>query len=254
MSADIFTSAYITNDVAESPVAISDSESGGDSESGNRLLRNARTRFKWPPGLDDYFPYDIDHHLNKTTEADNYSTDVTDDDGSKVHRTDFLQEGGAYTSEADAPGDRREARGQSPHQVNAPAQQPTLAASAVPKRSDLGDGLCNDHDRMISPNMYASGGGPAASQAIGHLEPLSVAEQDYSDQEWEAREILGNEVVNGVVHYWVDWNPTLMPEYALGNAWTLVEAFWTKKQSQHKTIQQRTGKRRRCCPRKQNRC
>ena len=178
---------------------------------------------------------------------------MTDDDGSEVHRTAFLA-GGAYTSEAGAPDNIHEASGQSRRQVNTAAKQPTLAASAAPKRSDLGDGLSSDYDRMISRNAYDSGCGSGASQAIGCLVPQSVTEQDRSDQEWEVRKILGNKVVNGVVHYWVDWNPTPIPEYALGNASTLVEAFRTKKQSQHKTSRQKMGNRRRGRPRKQNRC
>ena len=61
-------------------------------------------------------------------------------------------------------------------------------------------------------------------------------EPNDSDEEWKVRVIMGNEIFNGVVHYWVDWELILTPEYVLGNVWHLVEAFWDKKQTQHKAV------------------
>ena len=42
-------------------------------------------------------------------------------------------------------------------------------------------------------------------------------------QEWEVLNIIGKEDADGVVHYLVEWNPTLMPKYALKNAKEMVK-------------------------------
>ena len=51
-----------------------------------------------------------------------------------------------------------------------------------------------------------------------------VVEVD-SKQEWEICNIIGKEDVDGVVHYWVEWNATLVPKYALKKAKGLVNKF-----------------------------
>jgi hypothetical protein len=45
------------------------------------------------------------------------------------------------------------------------------------------------------------------------------------NQDWEVRKIIGKEDVKGVVHYLVEWCPTLVPENSLGNAKELVDEF-----------------------------
>ena len=44
-------------------------------------------------------------------------------------------------------------------------------------------------------------------------------------QEWEIRDIIGKEVVDGEVHYLVEWSATLMPKCKLGKAKGLVDKF-----------------------------
>jgi hypothetical protein len=44
-----------------------------------------------------------------------------------------------------------------------------------------------------------------------------------ADPNWEVRDILGKKVVDGKVHYLVDWCSTLVLEDMLGNAKELVE-------------------------------
>ncbi|KUJ06153.1 uncharacterized protein LY89DRAFT_436873 [Mollisia scopiformis] len=34
-----------------------------------------------------------------------------------------------------------------------------------------------------------------------------------TDQDWEVRGIIGREDIDGVLHYMVDWHPTLLPEH-----------------------------------------
>ena len=46
-----------------------------------------------------------------------------------------------------------------------------------------------------------------------------------ANQEWEMREITGEEDVNGVPHYLVEWCPTLVPKDSMGNGQELVAEF-----------------------------
>jgi hypothetical protein len=67
-----------------------------------------------------------------------------------------------------------------------------------------------------------------------------VAEVD-SKQEWGIHGIIGKEEIDGMAHYWVDWNPTLVPKYELGKAKVLVEKFEARLQARGR---QRRGKQR----------
>ena len=55
--------------------------------------------------------------------------------------------------------------------------------------------------------------------------PQQVAEVAGGKQEWDIRDIIGKEVVNGEVHYLVEWSATLVPKYKLGKAKVLVDKF-----------------------------
>jgi hypothetical protein len=52
-----------------------------------------------------------------------------------------------------------------------------------------------------------------------------VAEVADGKQEWEICNIIGKEVVDGEVHYLVEWSATLMPKCELGKAMGLVDKF-----------------------------
>ena len=55
---------------------------------------------------------------------------------------------------------------------------------------------------------------------------LQLAVQATDDnQDWEVRKIIGKEDIDGVLHYLVDWSPTLVPEHSLGHAKELVDEF-----------------------------
>jgi len=58
------------------------------------------------------------------------------------------------------------------------------------------------------------------------LQPATPAVD--ASQEWDIREIIGKEYVDGVLHYMVDWNPTLEPQDSLENAKELVDEFETR--------------------------
>ena len=71
------------------------------------------------------------------------------------------------------------------------------------------------------------------SEAGDDLErPEQMAEVVDADQEWEIRDIIGKEDIDGVVHYLVEWNPTLVPKYALKNAKVMVNKFEARLQVQ----------------------
>jgi hypothetical protein len=75
-----------------------------------------------------------------------------------------------------------------------------------------------------------------------------MAEVTDGKLEWEIRDIIGKEVVDGEVHYLVEWSATLMPKCELGKAKGLVDKFEARLRAQ---CRQRGGKRRgRLPPRK----
>jgi len=53
-----------------------------------------------------------------------------------------------------------------------------------------------------------------------------------ADGNWEVRQIVGKEDVDGVPHYLVDWRPTLLPKYSLGHAKELVDKFEARLRAQ----------------------
>jgi hypothetical protein len=55
--------------------------------------------------------------------------------------------------------------------------------------------------------------------------PQQVGEVANDKQEWEIRGIIDKEDIDGVPHYWVQWSPTLVPEYEMGKARALVARF-----------------------------
>lgn len=48
---------------------------------------------------------------------------------------------------------------------------------------------------------------------------------DTANQDWEDRRIIGKEGVNAVLHYVVEWSPTIEPEHLLGHSIELVDEF-----------------------------
>ena len=71
--------------------------------------------------------------------------------------------------------------------------------------------------------------------------PQPVAEVTDGKQEWEISNIIGKEVVDGEVHYLVEWSATLVPKCELGKAKVLVDKFEARLQAH---CRQGGGKRR----------
>jgi hypothetical protein len=87
-------------------------------------------------------------------------------------------------------------------------------------------------DAFQSPHLIAAIATPSSlSEAGDDLERLEQM-AEVADQEWEIRDIIGKEDIDGVVHYLVEWNPTLVPKYALKNAKVMVNKFEARLQVQ----------------------
>jgi hypothetical protein len=68
-----------------------------------------------------------------------------------------------------------------------------------------------------TPDVFES-----VSRTAHHLCPDVI---DDANQDWEVRKIIGREHVDGVLHYLVEWCPTLEPEHSLKHAQELVGEF-----------------------------
>jgi len=55
-----------------------------------------------------------------------------------------------------------------------------------------------------------------------------------ADMDWEVHDIEGREVVDSEVHFWVVWEPTLVPLHALENAKELIAKFEARCEAQLK--------------------
>jgi hypothetical protein len=75
--------------------------------------------------------------------------------------------------------------------------------------------------------------------------PQQMAEVTDGKQEWEICDIIGKEVVDGEVHYLVEWSATLMPKCELEKAKGLVDKFEARLRAQER---QRGGKGRGSLP------
>jgi hypothetical protein len=133
-----------------------------------------------------------------------------------------------------------------------------LPKSCVSKKGDLeekGDSLVTScsgmKDKPRSPHIMATAAATPSRQSevrtdgkvvararaasitstLNDAARPQVAEVD-SKQEWEIRDIIGKEDVDGVVHYLVEWSTTLVPKYELGKAKGLVEKFEARLRAQ----------------------
>lgn len=82
---------------------------------------------------------------------------------------------------------------------------------------------------------------PAAFESPPPTEPKLAAQVIGANQDWEVRQIIGKEDVDGVLHYLVDWSATLVPEYSLGHAKELVEEFEARLLAQRRVKNGRGG-------------
>ena len=64
-----------------------------------------------------------------------------------------------------------------------------------------------------------------ASELVPQMESKPCAQAICTDQVWEVRKIIGKEVINNVLYYWVRWAETLEPEHSLGDTKEIVDKF-----------------------------
>jgi hypothetical protein len=109
------------------------------------------------------------------------------------------------------------------------AQSPIAAAAAI-QQSDLRSG--HDCHREGIAESASDNSGPlinsepadTASSVTAVLQSADAGDPQPGDV-WEIRGIIGTRKVNSVVQYWVDWEPTWMPESELGGASEFVDEF-----------------------------
>jgi hypothetical protein len=73
-----------------------------------------------------------------------------------------------------------------------------------------------------------------ALESASPTEPQLVSQVIDADCDWEARKIAGKEDVDGVLHYVVDWYPTIMPGHSLGHAKEKVDKYEARIRVQRK--------------------
>jgi hypothetical protein len=59
-------------------------------------------------------------------------------------------------------------------------------------------------------------------------------ELEDTSRDWEVRKVIGKEYVHGVLHYMVEWSPTLQPVHSLEDAKELVDEFAARLQALRK--------------------
>jgi hypothetical protein len=76
-------------------------------------------------------------------------------------------------------------------------------------------------DNLASPARTT----PEISVSATLRKPQPSPELDDTSQDWQVREVIGKEYVHGVLHYMVEWCPTLQPVHSLEHAKELVDEF-----------------------------
>ena len=77
------------------------------------------------------------------------------------------------------------------------------------------------------------------SESNNPRKPQLVTEVAYGKHEEEIHDIVGKEVVDGEVHYLVEWSATLVPKCELGKAKVSADKFEARLQAQ---CEQRVGR------------
>jgi len=97
---------------------------------------------------------------------------------------------------------------------------PSIPSNLTAKRGN--NHISKDQDDASdTPNPEA----PGAYKSALPTEPQLAARAIDDNRHWEVHEIIGKEDIGGVLHYLVNWSPTLEPEHSLGHAKELVDKF-----------------------------
>jgi hypothetical protein len=145
---------------------------------------------------------------------------------SELERNDSMDGGPKEHSDViSAPQSRANDGSHSPHMTPAPA----ATAPREPVAAKDGQSATLARSASMIPESNDPG------------RPQQVAEVAEGKQEWDIRDIIGKEVVDGEVHYLVEWTAMLVPKYELGKAKVLVDKFEAQLRAQ---CRQRGEKRR----------
>jgi hypothetical protein len=109
----------------------------------------------------------------------------------------------------------------------------------------VGDEDCEEDDGTLSISLDArltsSSRSTPASEVTSPTELEVCPMVTDVDQDWDVREIIGKEDLDGVTYYLVDWHPTLLPEHSLGHAEELVQKFEARIRAQRGVNNKRGG-------------
>jgi hypothetical protein len=82
---------------------------------------------------------------------------------------------------------------------------------------------------------------PGVFDSASLTKPQLCPEVIDPSEDWEVRKIIGKEYVDGILHYLVEWCPTLEPEHSLGHAKELVDEFKARLQALRNDKEGRMG-------------
>jgi hypothetical protein len=103
---------------------------------------------------------------------------------------------------------------QSPHSFSPASEESeddrTDVSETMPAEDNLGSTARTTPEISVSPALR---------------KPQLSLELDDTSRDWEVREVIGKEYVHGVLHYMVEWCPTLQPVHSLEHAKELVDEF-----------------------------
>ena len=119
---------------------------------------------------------------------------------------------------------------------NGPSRAPSPIAE-----DDEDDGDDGTESISADSNLASTTRTTPAYEPTPPTEPQLCPQVIDADQDWEVRQIIGKEDIDGVLHYMVDWHPTLMPEHSLGHAKEMVDKFEARLRAQRKIKNVRGG-------------
>jgi hypothetical protein len=110
------------------------------------------------------------------------------------------------------------------------SQKSDVSSTSLPENCHGEDASKPDNDKSSRTSVDSKLASiaettPTASESAPHTDPPLAEQTVDANQDWEVRDIIAKEDVDGVVHYLVDWHPTLVPTHSLGNAKELVDIF-----------------------------
>ncbi|CZT13577.1 uncharacterized protein RAG0_17073 [Rhynchosporium agropyri] len=102
---------------------------------------------------------------------------------------------------------------------------PNTPSQPSPPVSDIEEDREEDDGTYLHARLISSTRSTPAPDFTSPTEPEVCPVLTDVDPDWDVREIIGKEDLDGVSYYLVDWHPTLLPVQSLGHAKELVDQF-----------------------------